>query len=239
MNKWLQVLIATALITGCSKKVVYQPLPTGPNTLTATEHVMGWELLFDGSSLHQWKSYGQDGVHGWGIKEGELTTLGNQEESMDLMTRATFDNFELRLEWKLPPKGNSGIMFYVQENANLAPWEMGPEYQLIDESGYDPPLELWQTSGANYAMHNPAMQASLPIGEYNTSRLIVEDGYVQHWLNDRLVVKYQLWTEDWEQRKMSGKWKDYPNYGKYKSGHIVLQDHDSPVSFRNIKIRRL
>ena len=214
-------------------------MPTGPNTLDAGERALGWDLLFDGSSLDKWNSYGHDEVIGWAIQDDALVTLGDQAQATDIMTRDVYQDFELRLEWKLPPKGNSGIMFNVQEEEGKGPWMTGPEYQLIDDDGFDPPLQDWQTTGANYAMHVPALKAAFPTGEYNSTRLIVEDGYVQHWLNDKLIVKYTLWTEDWEQRKKSGKWKDYPDYGIHRSGHIVLQDHDSPVSFRNIKIRRL
>jgi len=239
MKRMLLLAVVLSIIA-CSK-TTYTPMPTGPNTLDAAERALGWELLFDGNSLDKWKSYGHDDIKGWAIKDGELVTLGNQEHAIDLMTKEVYKDFELRLEWKLPPGGNSnsGVMYNVKEEKGKAPWMTGPEYQIIDDKGFDPPLETWQKTGANYAMHPPAIEASFPTGQYNSTRIIVDGGYVQHWLNDKLVVKYQLWTEDWEQRKKSGKWKDYPDYGTQASGHIVLQDHDSPVNFRNIKIRRL
>lgn len=238
MWKLITILVSLVTFLSCSK-TIYAPIATGPNTVDAGEKALGWDLLFDGKSLDQWKGYGYEDARGWAIQDGELVTSGDDSKSIDLMTKEVFDNFELRLEWKLPSKGNSGIMFNVQEVEGQAPWMTGPEYQLIDDDGYDPPLETWQRAGANYAMHEPAVAAAFPTGRYNSTRLIVEDGYVQHWLNDRLVVKYYLWDDDWEKRKNAGKWKDYPDYGIHKSGHIVLQDHDSPVSFRNIKIRRL
>ena len=239
MNQTICLITCLIICSSCAKRISQPMPPTGPNTIDAGEKALGWDLLFDGTSLDQWRSYGYEDVQGWTVKDGELITSGGQSESIDLMTKEEFQNFELRLEWKLPAKGNSGIMFNVKEVEGQAPWMTGPEYQLIDDDGYDPPLETWQRAGANYAMHEPAVAAAFPTGRYNSTRLIVEDGYVQHWLNDRLVVKYYLWDDDWEKRKNAGKWKDYPDYGIHKSGHIVLQDHDSPVSFRNIKIRRL
>ena len=88
-------------------------------------------------------------------------------------------------------------------------------------------------------MHPPSSLPAKPIGEWNTTRILIKDGRVEHWLNEVQVVAYELWTEEWERLKGSGKWDDAPNYGLARKGHIALQDHGSPASFRNIRIRRL
>lgn len=212
----------------------------GPNTLSGAEKALGWQLLFDGKTMNQWRVYKGDNTQGWRIENGEMTALGQKGLSADIITRDTFSNFELSLEWNISNAGNSGIFFNVNEVAHLkAVHESGPEYQMIDEKGYDYPLEGWQITGANYAMHSPKIDVVKPQGEYNKSRIIVDNGKVQHWLNDRLIVQYELWSQEWEKLKQSGKWKDYPEYGIYKSGHVALQDHGSQSRFRNIKIRRL
>jgi len=183
LMKWITLFLSLAVASSCSK-TVYTPPPTGPNTLDAAEKALGWELLFDGNSLDAWKSYGHDDVIGWDVHDGELRTMEDHAQSVDLMTKETYKNFELRLEWKLPPGGNSGVMYNVKEDKDKGPWMTGPEYQLIDDEGFPHPLEGWQKSGANYAMHEPAIAAAFPTGQYNTTRIIIEDGYVQHWLNN-------------------------------------------------------
>ena len=209
------------------------------NSLSAADRALGWELLFDGTSMSQWRQYKKESLEGWTVENNEMIALGIEGLSADIITRDTFRNFELSLEWKISKGGNSGIFFHVQEEDHLSYiYESGPEYQLLDDQAYTEQAEDWQLSGANYAMHPPMVKTNLQPGNYNHTRLIVDEGRVQHWLNDVLVVDYQLWTEEWDQLKKSGKWKDYPDYGKYGVGHIELQDHGNKIHFRNIKIRR-
>ena len=88
-------------------------------------------------------------------------------------------------------------------------------------------------------MNVPASDATKPAGEWNSTRIIVNQGHVEHWLNGKKVVAYQLWDENWQQNKANGKWKDMDSYGSVKSGHIALQDHGGEAWFREIKIRRI
>lgn len=210
------------------------------NKIDGADKAMGWSSLFDGSSMDQWRLYKGQGTDGWQVRDEEMVALGIEGKSADIITKDTFSNFELSLEWKISKNGNSGIFFNVREGDTYdAVYHTGPEYQLLDDESYLPEIEDWQRTGANYAMHPPKINNTNPQGTYNHSRVIVDDGHVQHWLNDRLVVNYNLWTPEWDALKAQGKWKDFPSYGKYKSGHIALQDHGNEVSFRNIKIRRL
>ncbi|MGZ5135698.1 MAG: 3-keto-disaccharide hydrolase, partial [Flavitalea sp.] len=78
-----------------------------------------------------------------------------------------------------------------------------------------------------------------PVGEYNTTKIVVNGAHREHWLNGVKVVEYEAWTPDWNQRKATGKWKDTPGYDMAKKGYICLQDHGSGVWFKNIKIRPL
>jgi len=213
---------------------------TGHNTLSGVDKAVGWTSLFDGRSMDQWRLFNGSGMDGWAIKDDAMVALGIEGKSADAITIDTFSNFELSLEWKISPGGNSGIFFNVREGEGLeAVYFTGPEYQLLDDSAYADKIKDWQRTGANYAMHPPKVDVAHPQGSYNHSRIIVDEGHVQHWLNDRLIVRYKLWTEEWEALKMDGKWKDFPSYGLYRSGHIALQDHGNEISFRKIKIRRL
>jgi hypothetical protein len=159
----------------------------------------------------------------------------------DIITNDEFQNFELSLEWKISPGGNSGIFFNaVEDTAIHSIYEIAPEYQLIDEKGYPEKLQEWQRVGACYAMYQPDSNKVLkPVGEFNVSKIIVKDGHVEHWLNGGKVVEYTMWTPEWDSLKAAGKWKDYPLYGSTRKGHIGLQDHGKITWFRNIKIRTL
>ncbi len=199
-----------------------------------------WEYLFDGQTLKGWKSFQKDSITGWAVEDGTLAGLGlGGELSGDIISEKKFDNFELSLEWKIAPGGNSGIMFHVVEEGHKYSFETGPEYQVIDDRGYPGNLQDWQKTGANYAMHDAKGAEVFPAGEWNSTRIIVNKSHVEHWLNGKKIVEYELWSEDWNQRVNNGKWKDYPDYGKAGKGHIALQDHGSRVWFRNIKIREL
>lgn len=213
------------------------------NRLSRAERAAGWQSLFDGKTTRGWHTYGAQKVRGWDVQNGELIALGqagHEGTANDIVTDREFENFELSLEWKIAPGGNSGIFFHVLERPEYETvYATGPEYQLIDDIGFPAQLEDWQKTAANYAMHPAKKAAPKPVGEYNHTRLLVQNGHVEHWLNGAKVVEYQLWTPDWEERIAKGKWKDYPGYGRARRGRIGLQDHGNQIWFRNIKIREL
>lgn len=199
-----------------------------------------WISLFDGETLEGWRSFKSDTIAGWTAENGYLTALGEGSDlSGDIITEEQFENFELYLEWKISPGGNSGIMFHVLEDGYETTYATGPEYQLIDDEGFPGELQEWQKAGANYAMHVPESKTLKAVGEFNTSRIIVDGSHVEHWLNGEKVLEYELWSDEWQKLKNKGKWKDYPGYGMARKGHIALQDHGSKIWFKDIKIRIL
>jgi len=211
-----------------------------PNTLTKSEKKKGWELLFDGKSTDKWKTFNGGEVTGWKIVDGELHNSGvGSDHGGDIITKKAYENFELYLEWKVSPQSNSGVFIHVQEGLTDAIYESGPEYQLIDDKGWPEKLDAAQYSGANYAMNAPENAEVKPIDEWNTTTIIVKNPHVEHWLNGKKVVEYDLWSDDWKARKADGKWADAPHYGEARSGHIGLQDHGGLTMFRNIKIREI
>jgi len=211
------------------------------NHLTEKDIEDGWELLFNGYSTLGWRGYNLDSIgEGWVVKDGNLVSLGRGGDiGGDIITEGEYTSFELMLEWKLSPGGNSGFFYRVVEGDYPALYATGPEYQIIDDLGYPEPLNDLNTTGANYGMHPPLNAKIKPVGEWNSSRLIVDNDHVEHWLNGVKVVEYTLWNDEWKNLVDHGKWKDYPDYGKASRGHIGLQDHGSMIWFRNIKIRNL
>ncbi len=233
--KLIKNLFACLLISASSLLVNAQSM----NQLTAAEKQQGWKLLFDGKTLNGWRNYNNATSDAWYVSEG---LIKNKKEDVtgraDLITREKFDNFELVFDWKVDKGANSGVIYLIEEGKH-ASYESGPEYQLIDDHGYEHELSDGQKSGANYDMYPPTSVTSKPVGEFNTSRIIVKDGHIEHWLNGVKVVEYENNSDDWKQRKEKSKWKDVMPYGQAKSGHIALQDHGGGIYFRNIKVRKL
>ena len=159
-----------------------------------------------------------------------------------IVTEKQYENFELSWDWKLSKGGNSGVLYHVVERPQYTvPYVTGPEYQLIDEPNFPDPLEEWQKLGVDYAMHLPdrSKMRVNPQGEWNNSKIVFDNGHVEHWLNGVKILEFEAWTEDWHKKKNSGKWSNAPEYGLAKKGVICLQDHGYPASFRNIKIKEL
>lgn len=235
-------------------------------TTAPSESEDEWVVLFDGKSTEGWRAYNGDALPpGWVAKNGELTfdtELGLEQDykgGKDIIYgKEEFDNFELHVEWKIPEGGNSGIFYHLKEGYDSPP-EVSPEYQLIDDDNYakihdlteynlslgytEKPEELkpLQRTASDYAMH-PADTVNKilhPVGEWNSTKIIFTPEKVEHWLNGKMVVSFVPWTDEWYEKKNSDKWKNSPNYGKYKSGYIGFQDHSSPIWFRNIKIKKL
>ena len=213
-----------------------------------------WINLFDGSSLDGWRAYnGNQMPPGWKIVDSVLTFKTEQILEQDYDYKGNrdimygdeeFENFELYLEWKIPKGGNSGIYYHIKEGyGGFA--DMAPEYQLLDDENYaeihNYELKDWQLTAADYAMHVPDTRQKVlyPPGQWNSSRIIFTSNNVEHWLNDKKVLSFIPWSEEWYEKRNSGKWDNFPDYGKYKKGYIGLQDHGSNLWFRNIKIKKL
>ncbi|WP_072999918.1 3-keto-disaccharide hydrolase [Mariniphaga anaerophila] len=211
------------------------------NTLTKKEKQEGWKLLFDGVSIKNWKTFnGGKKVEGWKIVDGILYNSGEgSDHGGDIITKKQYDNFELSLEWNISPLSNSGIFIRAQENIVNTIYKTAPEYQLSDDIGITRKREKYQFTAACYGMYETEGAAINPPGEWNTSRLVVNGAHVEHWLNGKKVVEYELWSQDWKERKAKSKWKDEPYYGMAKKGHVGLQDHGGLTRFRNIKIKKL
>ena len=210
------------------------------NLLTAAEKAAGWKPLFDGESLAGWRAYGKPGAQGeigpgWKVEGGVVKKLAGVKGG-DIITEQTFGDYELRWEWRLAKGANNGVKYFVTEQRPPAP---GHEYQMIDES--DP---KWATLPAKsktasfYEVLPPAADKLLrPVGEWNSSRIVVRGPVVEHWLNERKVLVYELGSEAVKAGIAGSKFKKYSDFGQKIRGHIMLTDHQDEAWFRNIKLR--
>ena len=173
---------------------------------------------------------------GWQVVDGALARV---DRGGDIVTVEQFENFELRFEWRVEEGGNSGVFFGVTEEVDGPVWHSGPEFQILHNAGHSDGQAPITSAGSNYAVHPPAADVTRPVGAWNTSRLIVDRGRVEHWMNGMHLLTYRLGDADWQARMEASKFAPLPRYGRVTRGHIAIQDHGDPVRFRNILIREI
>lgn len=233
------IIIGMVLLNGACKNTEKNKVEI-PATKEIQMETSEWVSLMDPTD---WRGYNQDSLpSNWSIKDGVIECFGEAGDvGGDIISVETYDNFEFAFEWKISKGGNSGAFYHVVEDTIYhSPYETGPEYQILDDVGFEEPIEDWQKTGANYAMHVANENKTLkPVGEWNTSKIIFNKGKVQHWLNGQKIVEFDKNSPDWVEKRNSGKWNDYPDYGKASDGYLALQDHGAGVWFRNVRVRRL
>jgi len=205
-----------------------------PNTLTPQEQAAGWTLLFNGKDLTGWRDFEAAAPDpGWHVADGAISP--DPKTSKDLITKAEYGDFELSFEWKISKLGNSGVLYHVIEQGDET-YYSGPEYQILDNAhGERPP----QQAASLFALYAPLVDATRPVGEWNEGRIVVDHNHVQHWLNGKKVVEYDLGSADFKARVAASKFKAWPQFASSPSGHIALQNHGDAVAFRDLKIRAL
>ena len=206
-----------------------------PNTLTAAEKAEGWRLLFDGRTTAGWRGYRSQTVPaGWEVAEGTLRKPG---VTGDIITREQFGNFDLRFDWMIAPRGNAGVFYLATEEYDRIYWS-APEYQLLDDGAAPDAANRLTAAGSAYALFPAPPGFVKPANEWNTARILVNDGHVEHWLNGQKLLEYQLGSADWDAKVKASKFKDYPNFARAQRGFIGIQgDHAGMLVLRNVKIR--
>ena len=217
------------------------------NVLTEEEKRDGWQLLFDGTTTNGWHTYGKSTIgKAWKAEGGTLRLDAASKrdwqtaEGGDIVTENEYDNFDLQLEWKVAPKGNSGIMFYVKEDPQYPyPWHTGPEIQVLDNAGHADAQITKHRAGDLYDLISASKETVKPAGEWNSVRIVANKGKLDCYLNGEHVINTTLWNDEWNKLVANSKFKDMPGFGKFQRGKISLQDHGDNVWFRNIKIKSL
>lgn len=228
-------IISLCILNSCSSS------NETPNTLSDKEQSEGWELLFNGKNLDGWHLYNKGVNSAWLVSDGVIYCDPNNESNKaDLVTDKSYENYDLRFEWKLEKEGNSGIFINVQEDSTIAQtYFSGPEYQLLDDAHMDSDLPL-KKSGCLYNF-TPQMNIAhtKKRDKWNESRIVQKDGKIEFYLNDQQTAKMDFNSKEWQDMVARSNFKEHPHFGKHSKGHLALQDWSRGVSFRNIKIKQL
>ena len=208
-----------------------------PKTVDKPAKTHKWKNLIQKNSTAGWHNYLKDTPVGWTVENGVLSSSGSKGS---IVSDGIYGDFELVLEWKLEAGGNSGVFYHlVEEPKNDRIHMSGPEYQMIDDYNYPIKITELQKTGALYDLIPPRELVAKPLGQWNTTRIIVKDSKVEHWLNGKKLVEYMLNSPVLEELISYSKFVEFPQFAKSGEGRIGLQDHKDPVYFRNIKIREL
>jgi len=201
-----------------------------------------WISLFDGKSTKGWHSYRKPGqATAWAVQDGALYLDASAKEGKgDLVTDEEFDEFELKFDWKVAKGYNGGVIFFVQEEPRFgATYVTGPEFQVIDNTGYPDPLQPAQMAASLYDLIACPPEYIKPTGEWNTSIIRFKDKKLEFVVNGKTAVSTTLWDDNWNQMVAKSKFGSMCCFAKTSKGRIALQDHGGGTWFRNIMVRKL
>jgi Domain of Unknown Function (DUF1080) len=225
-------IAALALATG----IFVAAVPAGD--AMATDAAAGpWRTLFDGQITDAFRGWVSEGMpSGWHVVDGALTKQGSVDE---LVSRDQFGNFELELEWKIGKAGNSGVFYRATREYDHIYWS-GPEYQLLDDANAHDGKNRLTAAGSAYGLYAGPAGVVKPFGQWNKTRIVINANHVEHWLNGKLFVAYDLKSPAWTAKVAASKFSDYPHYGLADKGFIGIQgDHPGSLALRHIRVREL
>ncbi|HEY2825032.1 MAG TPA: DUF1080 domain-containing protein [Gemmatimonadales bacterium] len=196
-----------------------------------------WKSLFDGKTMSAWRGYKSDSVpSGWHVADGTITKSTGTE---DIVSREQYANFELEIDWKIGTGGNSGLFYRGTEEYDHIYWS-APEYQLLDDANAPDGKSRLTSAGSDYGLYPSPAGILKPADQWNSTRIVVRGNHIEHWLNGKKLLEYELGSADWQAKVAASKFKSWPNYGKAAKGYIAIQgDHNGVLTLRNIRIREL
>ena len=196
-----------------------------------------WQSMLHAHDAPDWRGWKAAGLPaGWQVAGGVLSKDGPVD---DLVTNREFGDFELELEWKIGKGGNSGIFYRGTREYDHIYWS-APEYQLLDDANAPDGRSRLTSAAAAYGLYGAPLGVERPFGHWNRLRIVVHGPHVEHWLNDRKVVEYELQGADWKNKVAASKFSAYPHYGLAAKGLIGIQgDHPGSLAIRRVRIREL
>ncbi|SDP99444.1 protein of unknown function [Mucilaginibacter sp. OK268] len=200
----------------------------------------GFKPLFDGKTTTGWHTYLKTGSGAWKVVDGALQLDPKAEGQGDLVTDGEYENYELKLDWKISETGNSGIIFGVHEDPKFnETYLTGIEMQVLDNAKASDNKKANHLAGSLYDMKAPSADVAKPAGEWNSVVLRKKEGHLTFWLNGTKIVETEIGSDEWKELLNNSKFKNWTDFAKYPKGHIALQDHNHEVAFRNIYIKQL
>lgn len=246
MKRLLTIVSAAAMLTACNNAEEEKTTTADAEIKTTADS--GWISLFDGKTTAGWHSYGKTTVgEAWKVSDGAIYLDTTQKDGWqikgggDIVTNDEYENFHLKLEWKISANGNSGVIFYVHEDTSKYKyvWNTGPEMQVLDNDGHADGKIIKHRAGDLYDLISCSKETVKPVGEWNEAEIVSNNGKLDFFLNGTNVVSTPIWDSTWKQLLAGSKFKDMKDFGTYKKGRIALQDHGNAVWYRNIRIKKL
>lgn len=246
MIKTTFLLPVLLVLFGCNASKSNQS-SAADNTLSAREKKEGWQLLFNGHTTEGWHTYGKTSAGaGWKADGGALhIDVSLKDGRGDLVTDREYENFDLKLDWKIAEKGNSGIIFYVDEDAAKYEdtYETGMEMQVLDNGA---PTRQGHPDGKYYTHRAgdlydllASKEAARPLGEWNSVEIKCHNGNLDFYMNGEHTLSTTLWNDEWKKMIAISKFRSMPGFGIFRKGRIALQDHGDQVWYKNIRIKKL
>tara|TARA_B100000809_G_scaffold114676_1_gene113041 strand:- start:2615 stop:3331 length:717 start_codon:yes stop_codon:yes gene_type:complete len=221
------VLVTLSSATAC----------THDNTLSEAEKSQGWELLFNGKDMSQWRNFKKPDISDkWQVNNGEMQLTG--KGGGDILTKETYESFDLTLDWKISIAGNSGI-FIMADEIGKKIYSHAVEVQIIDNERHADTKVASHLSGSIYDITASPKASHKPAGEWNSIRILLKDKMLKVWQNNIVTADVTIGSEQWNTLVGKSKFKDWQGFALNDIGHIGLQDHRDPVAFKNIKIKKL
>jgi hypothetical protein len=254
LNHFPAIYFCLLLMMSCKNQTAFKFSPPQPSKEDSTLKPAivlsdsGWISLFDGTTLKDWHTYGKKTAgSAWNVdsfsihlkpgpKNGYQTAGGG-----DLVSNETFSNFDLKMEWKIAKKANSGIMIFVKEDTTKykETWNTGPEMQVCDKDSNEDAHSPKHEAGDLYDLVSSVVMSAKPALEWNQVEMVSNNNRLDLYLNDEHIISIALWDDHWRKLISASKFNTMPGFGSFHSGHIALQDHGEEVWYRNIKIKKI
>jgi hypothetical protein len=249
MNKLLSLVLGASVFAACNSSSTNSSTTDTTATKDTTAAMQptatdtGWTSLFDGTTLNGWHTFGLTSVSAkWSVDSGTIHfNPATKGDDGDLVSNDSFANFDLKIDWKIAKGGNSGILFYVQDDKAKYEdtYKTGPEMQVLDDERNEDNKIPSHHAGSLYDLIQATPGAVKPAEQWNSVEIVANNGKLDFYLNGVHVVNTTMWDDGWKKMVAGSKFKQWPAFGTFKNGHIALQDHGFNVWFKNIQVRKL